>query len=215
MTIKLYGFPPSHATRRAAVIFKELGVPYELVKVDMLTDEHKAAAYLAHQPFGQVPYIDDDGFVLFESRAIGRYLVAKYAGPAQKGLMPTAEDPQRMALFEQAANVELGNFDVYMNALSWEVIFKRYSKLMTDETIVADLLKTLNSKLDAYEVLLSKHRYLAGDEITLADLFHLPFGNTMGSMGYDLLTTSSRPNVSRWWRDISSRPAWQAVKENA
>ncbi|KAH9922406.1 uncharacterized protein B0H18DRAFT_1120960 [Fomitopsis serialis] len=59
------------------------------------------------------------------------------------------------------------------------------------------------------------NRYLAGGEVTLADLFHLPFGNTLGSMGYDLLTTSSRPNVSRWWKNISSRPAWQAVKENA
>ena len=35
--------------------------------------------------------------------------------------------------------------------------------MLTDETVVADLLKTLNSKLDAYDVLLSKHRYLAGD----------------------------------------------------
>ncbi|KZT66181.1 glutathione S-transferase [Daedalea quercina L-15889] len=215
MPIKLYGFPPSHATRRAAVIFKELDLLYELVPVDMLKDEHKAAGYLAHQPFGQVPYIDDNGFVLFESRAIARYLVAKYASPQKKSLMPTPADPERFALFEQAASIELGSFDVYMNALSWEVIFKRYSGILTDEAIVADLLKTLNSKLDAYEVLLSKHRYLAGDEVTLAELFHLPFGNTLGTMGYDLLTNSSRPNVSRWWKDISSRPSWQAVKENA
>ncbi|KAH9922404.1 glutathione S-transferase [Fomitopsis serialis] len=214
--IKLYGYPPSHATRRAALIFKELGLPYELVKVDMTTEAHKAAPYLAQQPFGQVPYIDDDGLVLFESRAIARYLVAKYARPEHKALMPTpAGDLERFARFEQAVSVEMSNFDVYMGALSWEVIFKRYTGVMTDEAIVTDLLQTLNSKLDAYEVLLAKNRYLAGDEVTLADLFHLPFGNTLGSMGYDLLTTSSRPNVSRWWKDISSRPAWQAVKENA
>ena len=129
MPIKLYGFPSSHATRRAAVIFKELGVPYELVVVDMLKDEHKAATHLVHQPFGQVPYIDDDGFILFESRAIGRYLVAKYAQGDKKKLMPTAaDDLARYALFEQAASVETSDFDVYMNALSWEVIFKRYVK---------------------------------------------------------------------------------------
>ena len=126
MPIKLYGFPPSHATRRAALVFKELGVPYELITVDMLKDEHKTAAHLARQPFGQVPYTDDDGLVLFESRAIGRYLVAKYATGEKRKLLPApADDFARYALFEQAASVETSDFDVYMNALSWEVIFKR------------------------------------------------------------------------------------------
>ncbi|OSX56870.1 hypothetical protein POSPLADRAFT_1158114 [Postia placenta MAD-698-R-SB12] len=214
MAIKLYGFPPSHATRRVALIFKELALPYELVPVDMLKDEHKAAPYLAHQPFGQVPYIDDGGFQLFESRAIARYLVTKYGGAGQT-LLPSRADVEASARFEQAASVELSNFDPYMNALSWEVIFKKYAGGTTDEVVVASLVQTLNSKLDAYEILLSKSKYLAGDTITLADLFHLPFGNTLGLMGYDLLTTESRPNVARWWKDISSRPSWQAVKEQA
>lgn len=124
MAIKLYGFPPSHATRRVALIFKELALPYELVPVDMLKDEHKAAPYLAHQPFGQVPYIDDGGFQLFESRAIARYLVTKYGGAGQT-LLPGRADVEAWARFEQAASVELSNFDPYMNALSWEVIFKK------------------------------------------------------------------------------------------
>ena len=127
MVLKLYGMALATCTKRVRVVLEELGVPYELVVVDMLKDEHKAATHLVHQPFGQVPYIDDDGFVLFESRAIGRYLVAKYAQGDKKKLMPTAaDDLARYALFEQAASVETSDFDVYMNALSWEVIFKRY-----------------------------------------------------------------------------------------
>ncbi|KZT05162.1 glutathione transferase [Laetiporus sulphureus 93-53] len=214
MVLKLYGFSPSHCTRRVGVVLKELNVPYELVTIDMLKDEHKAAPSLAHQPFGQVPYIDDDGFQLFESRAIARYLVAKYSGQGPR-LVPDPSDVERTALFEQAASIELSNFDPYMNALAWEVMFKKYSGGTADEVIVADLVKTLNSKLDAYEVLLSKSKYLAGDEVTLADLFHLPFGTSLGLMGYDLLTTESRPNVARWWKDISSRPAWLAAKDGA
>jgi len=197
MVIKLYGFPPSHCTRRTALI-----------------DEHKAATFLERQPFGQVPYIDDDGFRLFESRAIARYLVTKYGGK-ESSLLPDRSDVDTFALFEQAASIELSNFDPYMNALSWEVIFKKYAGGTTDEAVVANLVQTLNSKLDAYEVLLSKSTYLAGNEVTLADLFHLPFGNTLGLMGYDLLTSKSRPNVARWWKDISSRPSWEAVKGQA
>ncbi|CCM06590.1 uncharacterized protein FIBRA_08868 [Fibroporia radiculosa] len=203
MAIKLYGFGPSHCTRRVALILKEMNVPYELVSVDMLKNEHKASSFVEKQPFGQVPYIDDDGFQLFESRAIARYIVTKYAsqGPS---LLPDPADVQKSARFEQAASIELSNFDPYMNALAWEVIFKKYAGGSTDEAVVANLVQTLNGKVDAYELLLSKSRYLAGDEVTLADLYHLPFGSTLGLMGYDLLLNPSRPNVARWWKDISS-----------
>jgi glutathione S-transferase len=40
--------------------------------------EHKSPAFLEKQPFGQVPYLDDDGFILFESRAMARYIAMKY-----------------------------------------------------------------------------------------------------------------------------------------
>jgi hypothetical protein len=52
--------------------------------------------------------------------------------------------------------------------------------------------------LAAYEVLLSKTKYLAGDSLTLADLFHLPYGTMLGSAGVDFLTDGTFPNVSRW-----------------
>lgn len=122
--IKLYGFPFSHATRRAALVFKEMNVPYELVMVDMLKNEHKAAWFMEQQPFGQVPAIDDDGFQLFESRAIGRYIATKYASQGPK-LLPHPSDVEKWALFEQAASIELCNFDPFANELTWENIFKK------------------------------------------------------------------------------------------
>ena len=58
MVIKLYGSPQSTCTRRAAVVFKEVGIPYELVEVDIMAGAHKAEKYLADfQPFGQVPVL--------------------------------------------------------------------------------------------------------------------------------------------------------------
>jgi glutathione S-transferase len=58
---------------------------------------------------------DDDGFILFESRAICRYIVAKY--PDCK-LIPT--DPRKNALFEQAASIELCNFEFYAGTAVFE-----------------------------------------------------------------------------------------------
>ncbi|KAF9231929.1 hypothetical protein BU15DRAFT_55605, partial [Melanogaster broomeanus] len=54
-------------------------IPYELIVVDLTKGEQKTPAFRQHQPFGVIrPYIDDDGFILCESRVICRYLVKKY-----------------------------------------------------------------------------------------------------------------------------------------
>lgn len=51
-------------------------------------------------------------------------------------------------------------------------------------------------------------------EVTLADLFHLPYGALIADhAGFKGLTAT--PNVARWWADISSRPSWNAVKGGA
>jgi len=210
MVLKLYGHPLSTCTRRVALVCKEKGIPYELHVVDLAKGEQKNPTYTKIQPFGQVPYIDDDGFILFESRAIGRYLAKKYASQGPP-LIPT--DLQGEALFEQAASIEQANFDPYASGLAYEKVFKVRRGLQTDEKRVEELTATLNGKLDGYEEILSKQKYLAGDEVTLADLFHLPYGSMLGMMKFDVI--EKRPNVSRWFNELSSRPAWLAVKDGA
>ncbi|KZT04880.1 glutathione transferase [Laetiporus sulphureus 93-53] len=216
MVLKLHGSPMSTCTRRVAVVLKEKNVPYELVKVDLMKDEQKSAAFMANQPFGQVPYIvEEDGFQLFESRAIGRYIALKYAGQGND-VIPSPADLKRTALFEQAASIELTNFDPFASGLAFEKVFKPNKKLgQTEERVVSALLQQLNVKMDAYEAMLSKSKYLAGDDVTLADLFHLTYGSMLCSIGIDVLESPKRPNVVRWWKDLTSRPSWQAVKDGA
>jgi glutathione S-transferase len=57
MVLKLYGAPYSTCTRRVSTVLHEKKIPFELVVVDLKKGEHKAAATLANQPFGQLPYI--------------------------------------------------------------------------------------------------------------------------------------------------------------
>ena len=56
-SFKLYGLGRSTCTRRVALIAHEYGIPYTLEAVDLSKGEHKAASYVEHQPFGQVPYV--------------------------------------------------------------------------------------------------------------------------------------------------------------
>ncbi|KIJ60368.1 hypothetical protein HYDPIDRAFT_117277 [Hydnomerulius pinastri MD-312] len=211
MVLKLYGLTTSTKTRSVAQICKEKEIPYELITVDLRAGEQKLPPHLAIQPFGQVPVIDDDGFILYESRAIGRYLATKYANQGTPNLIPT--NPKELAFFEQAASIELSNFEPHAYGVCFEKVFKLRRGLQTDEAALAKHLETLNAKLDAYEVILSKQKYLAGDYVTLADLYHLPFGMMVEGLGYDVF--QRRPNVARWWNDISNRPSWSAVKNGA
>ena len=57
MVLKLYGSTTSTCTLRVATVLKEKNVPFEFHNVDLFKGEHKAPAYVANQPFGQVPYI--------------------------------------------------------------------------------------------------------------------------------------------------------------
>ncbi|KAJ7250750.1 glutathione S-transferase [Mycena rebaudengoi] len=210
--MKLYGFKFSSCTRRVAVICKELNVEYSLIPIDLTKGEQRSAANLARQPFGLVPTIEDNGLELFESRAIGRYLVAKYGRGS--GLVPDPTDIEASAKFEQAASIENNNFDPTAGQLALELILKPSRGGTTDEERVKSLLVTMESKLDAYEKILSKQKYLAGDTLTIADLFHLPWAYTLTERA-NLDLIPSRPNLARWYQDISSRPSWQAVKDGA
>ena len=119
MVLKLYGASLSSCTRRVAIVLHEKKVPFEFHPIDFSKGEHKAPAHVAKQPFGQVPYIDDDGFVLFESRAIARYLALKYAGQGTP-LIPSPSDIQKTAKFEEAASIEWAAFEPYAGKVCME-----------------------------------------------------------------------------------------------
>jgi len=195
----------SGATTRVALVLAELKVPHENVHVELVKGEHKAPGYMKNQPFGQVPYLDDDGFILYESRAICRYLVTKCKSP----LIPS--DLKKNALFEQAASIEYSSFQPHAAEAAYEVLYKHYSGGKTDQAVVDKLVQTLDSKLAAYDVILAKQKYLAGDEITLADLFHIPIGSELEKAGIKVMFKYK--NVERWWKDLISRPSWQSVKD--
>jgi len=104
---------------------------------------------------------DDDGFIIFESRAIAAYIAAKYADQGTQGLIPT--ELKARALYDQAASIETSNFDIFASKAVAEKVFKPYRGGVPDEAVIADLVKSLDGKLDGYEKILSKQKYLAGD----------------------------------------------------
>ncbi|KAI0757859.1 glutathione transferase [Irpex lacteus] len=211
MVLKLYGNFRATCTQRVLVTLKERNVPYELINIDLMKGEQKTSAYMEKQPFGQIPYIDDDGFILFESVAICKYIATKYRSSGTP-LVPDPNDFEAYGRFEQACLIEAAEFYPFASTLARQHFGKLFRGVEPDAKVVAENVEKLAAKLDGYEAILKKQKYLAGDSITVADLAHLPNGTVIGASGIKLLDDVERwPNVARWWKDISSRPTWQDV----
>jgi glutathione S-transferase len=164
----------------------------------MAKGEHKQPAHLARQPFGQVPVLDDDGFALFESRAIARYIDGKAGGAL------TPKDARSRALMEEWISVETSNFSPHAMKFIYQFIFKRPQ--------AEDILKTAGEKLDlALSVLdkqLASSPFLTGDHFSLADVCFAPYLEYLEPTPV-AGKISEHPHVARWWSSISQRPAWK------
>ena len=75
--LKIYGSDLSSPSNKVRFAANALGLKYEYVKVNLREGEHRKPEFLKLNPVGKIPAIDDDGFVLFESNAIIRYLADK------------------------------------------------------------------------------------------------------------------------------------------
>lgn len=211
MATKIYGTYYSPATNRSLVVLHEKDVKFELVTVGVLNGDQKKPEYLALQPFGLVPLLQDDDVQVYESRAISRYIADKYESQGTPNLH--GKTLAERALVEQWLDVENGTFSVIALGLIKETLYKpAFFKAPTDPKAIAELAPKLAKVLDVYDAHLATHKYLAGEFVSIADLAHLPFGwlyFQVCAKKEELL--GSRKHVARWWEEISTRPAWKKV----
>ncbi|OMP82713.1 Glutathione S-transferase PARB [Diplodia seriata] len=192
------------ATARVLVTILEKELPYEFILIDIAKGDQKSEEYRKLQPFGKVPVLNDDGFVMFESRAICKYLDRKY--PSVRKLIP--EGDEAYGRFEQACSVEQSYFAAAAETIGTELVIRPMKGLgAPDEARVAQAEKDLDTVLAIYDEILAKQRYLAGDELTLADLFHLPNGAALkGGKWKEMF--SKYPNADKWFTELQERNSW-------
>jgi glutathione S-transferase len=176
----------------------ENAAPFEFVLVDMAKGEHKQPAYLARQPFGQVPALEDDGFEMFESRAMARYIDGKFGGAL------TPQDARARALMEEWISIETSNFPPHAMKFIYHFVFKREQ--------APDILKTAGEKVDlALRTLdgrLAQSPFLAGNAISLADVCFAPYLEYLAPTPV-ASKIAEHAHVARWWSAVSERPAWK------
>jgi glutathione S-transferase len=118
--VKLYNADPSPNCFRVRAVINELGLEVELVDVDLSGKAPKPAGFLDASPSGKVPaFVDDDGFMLFESRAIAAYLASKRP---ERGLYP--DDPRRRAVVDQWSYWQAIHLGPAMQTVAFERVVK-------------------------------------------------------------------------------------------
>ncbi|KAF7313178.1 Glutathione S-transferase [Mycena kentingensis (nom. inval.)] len=215
MVLKLYsGTVAGGGAGVVALVLREKEIPFQQVLVELSNKEHKTPEHLARHPFGQIPVIDDNGFVVYETRAICRYLAEKYPSKGPK-LLPGASLEER-TVFEQACSVEHDNFHPNVLKLFAEVFVKPRQGLEADKTVVETVLTDFGTRLDVYEQILAKQEYLTGHDLSLVDFFHLTIMPAVEAAGIDIMMSETRPSVkrqfSRWWTALTSRPLWVELR---
>ncbi|CAM8899828.1 unnamed protein product [Rhodiola kirilowii] len=213
MVVKVYGSLQAACSQRVLACLLEKDVEFEIAHIHLETGEHKKPDFLLnHQPFEQIPAIEDGDFKLYESRAIIRYYAAKYADKGPNLLGNTAEE---IALVDQWLEVEAHNYnDLAFNIIFQLVVLPRMRGVV-DLKLVEMSEQKLEKVLDVYEQRLSKSKYLAGESFTLADLSHLPATRYLMNEANKAYLIRDRKHLSVWWDTISSRPAWKQLMKLA
>lgn len=209
MTITLHGNPHSTCTRKVLLTLHEKGADFDFRHIDLMKGEQKSPEHLARQPFGVVPVLEHDGFSLYESRAIARYLDRALPGPAL-----TPSDLHAAARMEQYISIEQSYFSgpalqIFLQKVKFPAMGQP-----TDSARVEEALTQLGKPSDVLAARLEETRYLAGDAFSLADAFYMPYFALLVALGASEPITS-RPALTRWWTEVSERPAWKKVLEAA
>ncbi len=161
--LKIYGSDLSAPCNKARFVANALGLKYEYVLVNLRGGEHQKPEFLKINPVGKIPVIDDDGFYLFESNAIIRYLCEKNNSP----LYP--EGLKERAIVEQWLDFGSMHVGAAFSKVMYNRVFAPIRKIAVDENSIKEGLAFLDRFLPVVDSQLGKNSYLTGENLTIAD----------------------------------------------
>lgn len=199
----LYGAAYSVYARIARLALLEKDVDHDHVEVDIFAKEGLPNGYLERHPFGRIPAFSHGKVDLYETGAITRYVDEAFPGVALQPAHPPAR-----ARMNQLISVT----DNYLyRPLVWGVYVPCVEKGGdTGEAAIAEATAKARHCLQVIESGMGV--WLAGDELTLADLYAAPMiaYGLMTDQGRDMLSACAR--LGQWWQRISARPSMVATR---
>jgi len=197
--LRIYGIARTRAFR-ALWIAKELGLDYEHVPIEIGAAGARKSEYLAINPNGRLPAIEDDGFVLWESLAITLYLAKKHStGRLYPGTLEGEAKAWQWSLWSVQ--------EVDRGVNIWSLHAVRLPPADRDPQRLAEALKVLERPLKVLDGALAGRSYLLGEDFTVVDL------NVAAVISRAIdMDMSATPRVGEWLKRCLDRPAARAAQ---
>ena len=191
--LRLHRFALSGHAHRAELMLSLLGLPFERIDVDLANKAHKSAAFLAINPFGQVPVLQDGDVTLADSNAILVYLAMKYGGDTW---LP--RDPLGAARVQRWLSVAAG-------LLAFGPAAARLAMLFKAPLNQAEAVARAHALFAVIEAELGAMPFITGDAPTIADVAlysytaHAPEGG---------ISLDAYPRLRAWLKRIEELPGF-------
>ncbi|MEB3177856.1 MAG: glutathione S-transferase family protein [Nostocaceae cyanobacterium] len=195
--LTLYHAPMSANSRRVWITLLEKGLEFELVEMQLGSEQFQQPEFLALNPFHHIPVLLDDGFRIIESLAILDYLEAKYPIPA---MLPS--DAKDLAIVRMVQMVSVNELLPAIQPLSFKMM-----GIASDSEKIEQALQQVNKVLTLFESLLSDSPYFGSQHLTFAEvvagtlILWLP---RMGDVALD-----DYPKLNAWSDRLTQRQSWQ------
>lgn len=207
----VHTIPGSPASRAVMATLIEKGAPFRVA--GLLPGAHKSEPHLSRHPFGRMPVLEHESFLLYETQAILRYLDRILPLPQL-----TPEDPKEAARMDQI----MGISDWYLfqgvnNVIGFHrVVGPRVMGLVPDEAAIAQAMPRAHVVFGELSRLLAQRPYLASSRMTLADLIVAPHMDFLAQTPEWLPLTEGRANLVEWLERMNDRKSlrsttWESV----
>nr|ANS53388.1 glutathione-S-transferase delta class 1 [Sitophilus oryzae] len=201
MTIDFYYLPGSAPCRSVLLTAKVLGLDLNLKLTNLQAGEHLTPEFLKINPQHTIPTINDNGFSLWESRAICTYLVN--ACGKDDSLYP--KEPRARALVDQRLYFDIGTLYARFADYYYPSLFQGLPKEPSKLERIDEGMKFLDGFLEG-------QTYVAGKNLTVADLAILASISTFEVVEYDL---SPYKNIGKWYANLKSTiPGYKEANED-
>jgi glutathione S-transferase len=202
----VHSIPGSPFGRSVLAALEEKGAPYRLSP--LAPGALKTPEHLALHPFGRVPVLEHDGFRLYETQAILRYLERVLPEPS---LAPS--DARLAARMDQAMNVNdwylfqgVGNVIIFQR-----VIGPQLMGLAPDEAVISAAMPRAHAVYDELSRLLGTQPYFAGEAVSLADLLLAPAVEFFTTIPEWAALGAPHANLVAWMKRLQDRPSMKAT----
>jgi glutathione S-transferase len=204
--LHIWGRISSINVRKVVLAAQWMGLDFQRTDAGLSYGVNKTPAYLAMNPNGQIPMLQDGDFTLWESNVIVRYLCAKHSmGKLYPTDLQQRFDAERWMDWQQTTMNNVGRAAF--------VEWIRTPGDQPDMAVIAKSVATTEPQLAVLDAHLKQHAFMAGGQMTMADF---PIACEMHRWWglppqHPALPRSAYPHVSRWYAGISAQPASKGV----